>query len=409
MANPREWGRWLKIFRDRTGQSQDDLVSSINGFYDALSDSERTALIALNLESYLTANKTGLSEAENGRRPPQTRDRVVLMIYYFSRTAPIPPHEKTIWPGEADLWLNMMDWRELHDEEPRFVFGAEARQAVPTRTYQEYQIDIPTGEEPGAGAPVVAIPSGASDLVVRLSEKPVETGGRLRLSVGFIIPVLSLLLLLLAAWLLVHPAMVKRLKDWLVPPVATPQQEGQTPIPPLPSSPAATQAMTDTLTPPASAEEYQKRGLAHVQQKQLDAAIADFTEAIRLKPDDADAYFSRGITFSGQGKIDQAMADFTEVIRLRPTDHLAYYQRGLLYRLRQEPERALDNFNQAIALQPEFALAFRDRGRLYQSLNRLPDALMDLRHYLTLRPGAEDRGAVQQRIAEMEAMLKKEK
>src|SRR6516225_10404168 len=41
----------------------------------------------------------------------------------------------------------------------------------------------------------------------------------------------------------------------------------------------------------------------------LDAAIAKFTEAIRLQPDMADAYLERGIAYSDRGQLVRAIAD----------------------------------------------------------------------------------------------------
>ena len=49
-----------------------------------------------------------------------------------------------------------------------------------------------------------------------------------------------------------------------------------------------------------------------------DKAIADFTEAIRLNPNDAEAYYSRGCEYFEKGDHDRAIADFTEAIRLNP-------------------------------------------------------------------------------------------
>jgi tetratricopeptide (TPR) repeat protein len=41
---------------------------------------------------------------------------------------------------------------------------------------------------------------------------------------------------------------------------------------------------------PESAEEYAQRGMAHYQRGRHDKAIADYTEAIRLNPEDVEAY-----------------------------------------------------------------------------------------------------------------------
>ena len=57
-------------------------------------------------------------------------------------------------------------------------------------------------------------------------------------------------------------------------------------------------------------------------------AIADNTEAIRLKPDFAGAYNLRGAARRDKGDLDGALKDLDEAIRLKP-DHVdAYYNRA---------------------------------------------------------------------------------
>ena len=55
---------------------------------------------------------------------------------------------------------------------------------------------------------------------------------------------------------------------------------------------------------------------------QLDA-IADYDEAIRLKPDYADAYYKRGNAKDALGQLDAAIADYDEAIP-QPDDVVAY-------------------------------------------------------------------------------------
>ena len=49
-----------------------------------------------------------------------------------------------------------------------------------------------------------------------------------------------------------------------------------------------------------------------------DHAIADYTEAIHLKPDNADAYYNRGCSRWQLGEDERADADFEEAARLDP-------------------------------------------------------------------------------------------
>ena len=50
----------------------------------------------------------------------------------------------------------------------------------------------------------------------------------------------------------------------------------------------------------------------------LDKAIADCAEAIRLNPRMAEAYNRRGSVYEKKGDLDKAIADYTEAIRLDP-------------------------------------------------------------------------------------------
>jgi Flp pilus assembly protein TadD len=46
--------------------------------------------------------------------------------------------------------------------------------------------------------------------------------------------------------------------------------------------------------------------------------VAEFQEAIRLKPDYADAYNNLGVILLNQGRIDEAIKQLQEAIRLKP-------------------------------------------------------------------------------------------
>ena len=72
-----------------------------------------------------------------------------------------------------------------------------------------------------------------------------------------------------------------------------------------------------------------------VNEGRYDEAIELTTQAIASDPQDAQVYFYRGRAYhcrNGQGDVERAVADFSESIRLAPKEPEAYYSRALAYR-----------------------------------------------------------------------------
>lgn len=93
---------------------------------------------------------------------------------------------------------------------------------------------------------------------------------------------------------------------------------------------------------PNTAEGFVRRGYKYEEKGELDMAIADYTEAIRLDPNYSEAYRYRAFAYLNNGNKDNALYDYTTVIRLDPNDVNAYYFRAGIY-----VENG--NFNSAIA------------------------------------------------------------
>ena len=73
------------------------------------------------------------------------------------------------------------------------------------------------------------------------------------------------------------------------------------------------------------------KGISLRRAKDLDGAIAAYSEAIRLGPNDGRAYAGRGIARTLNGQCGAAIADLEQAVRLRPTDAAALAFRGSCY------------------------------------------------------------------------------
>jgi tetratricopeptide (TPR) repeat protein len=67
----------------------------------------------------------------------------------------------------------------------------------------------------------------------------------------------------------------------------------------------------------------------------------------------ADYFYGRGIAYQGKGDVDRAIADFTEAIRLQPRFTMAYASRGSAYEAKSECDRAAADYSEAVRLGTE--------------------------------------------------------
>ena len=86
---------------------------------------------------------------------------------------------------------------------------------------------------------------------------------------------------------------------------------------------------------------------------QPEKALADYTEAIRLEPQDAMLYDNRGVAYFLQREWDKAIADFSEVIRLEPEFAFSYHGRGEAYEEKGDNGRAIADLSKAAELRPD--------------------------------------------------------
>jgi tetratricopeptide (TPR) repeat protein len=94
------------------------------------------------------------------------------------------------------------------------------------------------------------------------------------------------------------------------------------------------------------------RGYAYRTIGAYDAAIADFTVAIRLLPKYADSYIQRGSLYAFEGSDRLAIADFDAAIARRRTFDNAYFERGNVYLSELAYRRAFADYRTAAQLRP---------------------------------------------------------
>jgi tetratricopeptide (TPR) repeat protein len=143
---------------------------------------------------------------------------------------------------------------------------------------------------------------------------------------------------------------------------------------------AGTLSLEDQLTA------LHRRALDERDQRHLDRAIADETEAIKLKPDDAQAFVERATIYAYSGNMDAAIADLDTAIGLKPADLTALIDRGAVFAAKHDYTRALADFNTAVKADPENLGAILNRAAAYHGLGDNDRAIADLDTVIKLRP-----------------------
>jgi tetratricopeptide (TPR) repeat protein len=135
---------------------------------------------------------------------------------------------------------------------------------------------------------------------------------------------------------------------------------------------------------------YYYRGIASLLKIDYDNAIADFTEVIRFNPASADAYDHRAFAYHRKGNTDRAIADFTEAIRLNPNYGDAYKYRSIDYDRKGDYDKAMADENEVIRLSPSMGELYDNRGVTYNHMGDYDKAIADFNEAIRLLPHYAD-------------------
>ncbi|MEM7210589.1 MAG: tetratricopeptide repeat protein [Pseudomonadota bacterium] len=97
---------------------------------------------------------------------------------------------------------------------------------------------------------------------------------------------------------------------------------------------------------------YTNRGLAHAATGQMLSAIADHSEAIKLRPDDPAGWTNRGNAHAVLGDLFAALKDHEMALDLAPTSASAWHNKAVDLEELGRHREALEGYRKALALDP---------------------------------------------------------
>jgi len=126
---------------------------------------------------------------------------------------------------------------------------------------------------------------------------------------------------------------------------------------------------------------------------EVEKALHDYSQVIRLKPNKPEAYNSRArlyFNFTHRDSLLKALQNYNKAIQLKPGDAEYYTNRGATYAKLGNTQKALEDLDTAERLDPQFANLYLNRSIIHNNAQRWQASLDDIEKYLQLKPYNSD-------------------
>lgn len=113
-------------------------------------------------------------------------------------------------------------------------------------------------------------------------------------------------------------------------------------------------------------------------------ALSDYTEAIRLKPNETQPYEDRAQVYYEQGDYARSNADYRKMIELKPGDVMGYMGIGRNANAQEQWEEAIKQFDYVVKLDNNYSSAYSFRAESYIGLKKYSETIDDIITALTI-------------------------
>jgi tetratricopeptide (TPR) repeat protein len=137
---------------------------------------------------------------------------------------------------------------------------------------------------------------------------------------------------------------------------------------------------------PWDAREHNDLGMALADENKTEEAIAQYQEAIRLKPNFPEAINNLGNAMAKQGKPEEALTYFREAIRRNPDYPNAHFNMAVTLAGQSRNEEAITAYREALRLNPDYLEAHHNMGNALLNLGFAEEAIAHYNEALRIMP-----------------------
>jgi tetratricopeptide (TPR) repeat protein len=213
---------------------------------------------------------------------------------------------------------------------------------------------------------------------------------------NLLLPIRAVIGIVIVQALLAAPAHSQNEGKGVLTPPTTASPEPPTPPPPAPAPVESADPRDRELREldeaiqrdRSNVSAYFNRGNVYAQRSAYPNAIADFSEAIRLDPSYAEAWNNRCWARAVIGQLDLALADCNESLKLRRTVD-ALDSRGFVHLRLGQLDQAIADYDAVLRLQPQHAASRYGRGLAKLRKGNTAAGNADVAAAKALKPGIE--------------------
>lgn len=133
--------------------------------------------------------------------------------------------------------------------------------------------------------------------------------------------------------------------------------------------------------------QFYNQGLEKLEGNNYKAAIAAFTQVLKLTPSYDMAYYNRGNAYRELGEYQAALDDYSKAVKTNPAFTYLRYNRGNVREALGDIQGAIEDYTAAIASYPEEGTGYSNRGAARYKLGDVQGAMEDLNEAIRINPG----------------------
>ena len=131
---------------------------------------------------------------------------------------------------------------------------------------------------------------------------------------------------------------------------------------------------------------YNNLGVALLEKGQADEAIAQYQEALEIKPDYADAHSNLGSVFLQKGQVDEAVSHYQKALEIEPNFAGAHSNLGSALLQKGQVDEAIAHYQKALELRPDKTDAHNNLGNALLRKGKVDEAIIQFQQALEIKP-----------------------